>query len=913
MDRAVRKIFGVYPGEGRNILRFCLMAFTWAFGIQTLETLSDGLFLDQIGASHLPQMYLIASLGFFIVATLIVRSLRTVGPYRILQASLLTGVCVAAIGAIWIGNAPSDTFWYALKVASRMLFVVLTAAIWTFLDQYHDIQDAKRFYSLYASAFFLGCTLSGLSIGLLLDSIGYPGLFALISVALLGAALQAGHITQVIHTMPDDISEGIHSGDRHTFSQTIKLILTSPYTLFLLALSLLIQLLLVVSEFSYMETFERVIGAQDPGAVSEFLGKCRAMISFSNIIVGFLFYGRFVRRFGVHNAILITPLCFLFTYSQWVSYDTLLIAILGLITVDGILFTIEDNSFNLLTKAVPNKLRSKARLINDSFFEPAGTLFCSLILFALPFGAKWVGLALSALALTAALILRSLYPKALILNLKDSSLHFERTLPEWIAQISRRDARETQRTLEKTLHNPQEEIALLASEGLLSLRNLEPVLRAADRFGTLTRIQLLQKLEGTPYVADPSVLEAVSRWADEGSSPELEKWANYYLAKQGLHHPDQVEEELDHPDLLRRSAAILTLQRSLANPTLDYAGLNRTIAAKRIELMLKSDRIDEIATALDILAEAPERALPFLSHEAIVVKRAAARCIARLATSTHARYTPRLIEELTAARDNAFRLSLLEALGKMADTTCLRDLLEASTRFRPNERRKAEAIMVAIGLKTVPLLLTLIRDLSLPNRGRILAGRVLSRLALPQLTANLPEIVGAEIDRAYFYLYTAHKIAKPFPHELLQHTLLTGYHSSLDFVLYLLGASGSLEDPELLVHALHSRSDKIRSHAVESLEKTCDPKLFRLLLPLIDELPMEEKLNIAAAAHPDLPTLTVPELLNRLDRSPSLLDQIVATRLKAELELPNWRAELRERLKTCTDTFHQYAYELLET
>jgi HEAT repeat protein len=328
-----------------------------------------------------------------------------------------------------------------------------------------------------------------------------------------------------------------------------------------------------------------------------------------------------------------------------------------------------------------------------------------------------------------------------------------------------------------------------------------------------------------------------------------------------------------------------------------------------------------MAMALDILAEenapiAVEKALPFLSHEAILVKRSAARAVARLSDKTLSRHAPRLIEELEAARDNLFRLSLLDALAKMADSSTIKELLIASVHFRPSERRRTEEIVIQMGLKTVPLLLALTKDIALPERARILAGKILGRLALPQLQANLPDILDIEIERAYFYFYFAHTIQNQHPLydlEMLQSALLAGYQSVIDFIIHLLGAAGSLEDPDLLVRALHSRNAKIHSHAVESLEKTCDARIFRLIAPLIDDLPLEEKMSACLRWQGDFPKLTLSELLGKLDDSPSLFDKIVAVRLKANLQMPNWRQELRELMKHSDETFHQYAYELLET
>jgi hypothetical protein len=676
------------------------------------------------------------------------------------------------------------------------------------------------------------------------------------------------------------------------------------------------------TEFNYMESLANHFQGGEH-QITEFLGKCRACISSCNILVGIFLYSRVVRRAGLQNAILITPLFYFGVYSFWVWQDSMLLAVLGLIAVDGVLFTVEDNCFNLLSNAVPTKLKSRVRIINDSFFEPIGMLLSSLLLLSVDTGSKWLGFALTIIALALTFFIRSIYSQSLLTNLKDNAVHFKRTIQSWFSSLNRREQKEAKQNILKALHIGSEESRLLAIDGLLQLNDpssLSPILDITHRFGTLSKIHLLRLFDNSPFGSDSRVIELIDRWAEPTESQELSKWANFYLAKRGLHHPEKVEDDLDHPDLLLRGAAILTMKKSLANPTLEYAALNRTIATKKLDLMLKSSRIDEISMALDILAEdnsveAAEQALSFLSHEAILVKRAAARCIARLADKRFGRHALRLIEDLDSARDNAFRLHLLDALGKIADTTTIKEILKACVHFRPNERRKAEEIIIQMGLKTVPLLLTLTKDIALPERARILAGKILSQLALPQLQINLIDILDIEIERAYFYFYFAHTIQNHYPLydlEMLQSALLAGYQSVIDFIIHLLGAAGSLEDPELLVRALHSKNEKIHSNAVESLEKTCELRIFRLIAPLVDDLPLSEKMTACIRWEGDFLKLTLSELLDKLERSPALFDKIVATRLKANLQMPGWRQTLRDQMKQSDESFHQFGYELLE-
>lgn len=926
MLKIFHKLFGLYPGEGAHALRFARLAILWAFGSSCLDTLSDGLFLEKIGAEFLPGVYLSVALGMIGVSSLVLYSLRVTSPYRILMTALGLGAAICISASFLVSSSPPDWFWYGIKIASRMFFAVMIACSWTFADQYHDLQDAKRVYSLYSAAYFFGTILSGVSINLFLDKLGFSGLLLLAAGSISCACFEARGIAHKVKAIHDDTMEGVFSGSRDSFTSVVQLIIRSRFAIILLLLSLFVQLLITVTEFNYMESFGRFFHTTQAevgeGEIAAFLGKCRAMISFGNIVFGIFFYGRFVRKMGLSNAILITPIFFVGVYSGWLFQDAMWLAILALVAVDGILFTVEDNCFNLLSNAVPTKLKSKVRIINDSFFEPIGMLLSSLLLFGLSEGSRGLGMALTLVVLLLALTIRATYSKALMANLKDNALHFERKLKGWLFSMTRREQKEAKKDIAEALLSSSEETQLLAIEALLQLaESLPQALSVAKRMGTLSKIQFLKLLDSSPLSNDSRVIEMIDHWTDENESPELAKWANFYLAKRGLHHPEKAEDDLDDPDLFKRGAAILTMKKSLANQSLDYAALNRTIAAKKLDLMLKSTRIDEISMGLEILAEensfeAAERALPYLSHEAILVKRSAARCIAKLADKKMARHAPRLIEELEAARDNTFRLSILDALGKIADSTTTKEILLASVHFRPNERRRTEEIIVQMGLKIVPLLLTLTKDIALPERARILAGKILGRLALPQLQANLIDILDIEIERAYFYFYFGHTIQKQHPLydlEMLQSALLTGYQSVIDFIIHLLGATGSLEDPELLVRALHSRNAKIHSHAVESLEKTCDVRIFNLIAPLVDDMPLEEKMAACLRWQGDYPKLTLSELLGKLEQSPSLFDKIVAVRLKAKLQMPNWRQQLREQMKHSDETFHQFAYELLES
>jgi hypothetical protein len=232
--KVIHKVFGLYSGEGTHALRFARLAILWAFGSSCLDTLSDGLFIEKIGAECLPTAYLSIAIGMIAVSTLVLYSLKSTSPYRILSIAMALGACICIGAAIGVGASPPHWFYYGLKIASRMFFAVMIACSWTFTDQYHDLQDAKRVYSIYSAAYFFGTILSGTAINLLLDWIGFQGLLLAAAVSISFGMLEARKIALKAKAVHDDTMEGVFSGSRDSFGSVVRLINHPPLLLWCL-------------------------------------------------------------------------------------------------------------------------------------------------------------------------------------------------------------------------------------------------------------------------------------------------------------------------------------------------------------------------------------------------------------------------------------------------------------------------------------------------------------------------------------------------------------------------------------------------------------------------------------------------------------------------------------------------------
>jgi HEAT repeat protein len=929
----LQRIFNIYPGEERQALLFAFLGFIWAFGATCGLKFADALFLLHVGAESLPQAYTLISCGMFGLAFVLLYSFHKFSSYHIYLTTLLSGLGFYSFIFICllldIGTT-SQWLWYALKLVGFYLFAVLMTCYWTFIDQYHHLQDAKRLYSLFSSTIFLGAASTGLLM--------YSGLLDLdhLMILIIGLlCLTYFWVGKIAHAIPlvahEDIEqEGQVYEDGSYLKFFIKSITSSRFTLLLMTSNLLIYLLLVITEYNYMFTFENHFanqldsnaGGGTEASLTLFLGQCLATVSVSNLFFGLFIYSRMVRRFGISSLLLITPILLIIAFTGWSVSNSLLFPLLGFFVVEGTSYIIDDNNFNLLLNAVPTKLKYKIRVIIESFFEPVGMLTSATLLSFFQNHSKLLGLILAICTLCIGLALSANYLKALFFNLSENAVHFQRTVTDWISKMTDKQQKAAESRLLGIFKLGDEQAQLFACEGLLAFEDatiLKRLLNHASHMRAKTKIKLVPLFEQSIFAKNSLVLDALQEWVQQDFDPQLRSTVYFYLAKQGLLHPEKIRGELKNSDLQLQGAAIIALKKSLAYLPPTTAAYNRTLAAHHLKLLLDSHHEEELCMGLQILGIDGDMhnldiLISYLKHPSLMVARTAAKSIAKAESLDSIRQAPLIISQLSQISDNEVRLSCLKALEQVNDSSLVDDIIQISLHFRPNERRLTEEVIFKMGLRTVPALLSIMRDTQAPDRCRLLAGRILGRLALPQLRANLSDIIRQEIERAYFYFYHHHTIQSLNPEldlSMLQDVLITGHHSVLDFIIQILGIAGEVEDEELLSRSLRSRNSKVRSQVVETLEKTCEPQIFRLLQPLVDDIPYEEKIRICAKSGNK--PLILNDLLDKMSESSAQIDRIIAATMKYHLNLPYWRESLRQQMSRQNEIFHHFAYELLDS
>lgn len=926
----LRKLFNLYPGEAKAASCFLLLGFLWSLGAFGGLTLSEGMFLEHVGAAHLPKSYIITASLLCLLSAILLLALQRLSISYLFCAILFGAVASdlllyfllsteSVYGAPWV--------WYLFKAIGWMIPIVVYISFWAFLDQYYDLQDAKRCFCLFNSVLYLGDAFAGGLISFTLEYIGIQGLLLLFITAMLSSIPLILYITKRKKPVPEESSDGNPQRTSSSLKQIFNSITRSPFTLTLMLFYFIMQLIVITTEYSYMDTFEKAFSHTPKGhSLTAFLGTLAMLVSLGNMFFGLFFYSRTVTKWGVNNVILIAPLFFVGLFAAWMcsSKEGLLLATLAFVAREGMIYTFDDNNLLLLISGVPTRVKNQVRIAIETFFEPIGMLIGASLLLFLNQMSLTLGGVLSLCALVCVLLLRTQYPKAIFSNLIAHAIDFEKKVVDWICGFSKREFVKVQNHLLTYLKKSDEPTKLLAFEYLVKMKNPELLQRLLNYFGRFSikgKLRMIEILAESAWANETQVIECFEKWRKTTPHPSIRSQIHFYLAEHRSMRKEIVMQNLLSDHLGLKGSAILSLKTSSET-------LSQTLTAlENLKRLLDSSDEDEICIGLEILGYEKRKEnirdlFPYLQNPSPRVAQAAAKsiamCMSMCADKEFTEYNDKLIAHLALTSDPSVRHNLLKALGNSLTADCVSSLIKASIHFRLSERKSVENSVAALAdLAPLEEIVALMHDQLVHVRCRLLAGKIVGKIAQNHLKAHLHALLDAELSQAYFYLYHAEKIRKDAHAEelaILEDALQTTYRSHLDFIVQLIAIATPLATPleecEVLCSTLHSKNRKIRAHALESLEKMSDPTLFALIWPLLDERRPAERLRLYVQR--GVTPLTLNELLDVLEYSPSMANRIVSLTIKTRLQLPGWKDSLRMHQTKEKPLFSHFAAELLE-
>jgi hypothetical protein len=887
----MRRLLRLYPEEIPKTVRFAALSFLWSFAASAGVTFFDGVFLEVIGAEWLPRAYGYISLSLMLISVLLFRALQTISLERI---ALLTQLAVMGVQLISLGiyfTVPASAFYllFALKVFATSAYAALSITFWSFIDQYYDLQDAKRIYTLVMAAIFLGAILSGTYISQLSPLIGIGGMLTSIALALsLGGALTL-YISAREQMVHDEL-EDLPGKKSYSIASWVSQVTSSSFALFLIAINILAQLLWNVTEFNYFTAFSTEFALEPSYKLTTFLGSIKAGISVANVLFMLFGYSRLIHRIGLNRSVLIPFALFAALYAVWLPYPSFAVAVAGIIILEGALFTIEDNNFNLLLGIIPAKVKRSLRVFIEAFVEPLGILIAAGLLTS-ESKSIFIGGILSVLAVATAYGLMRSYRSAVLDNLRSKTLNLNQTPSEVLAKLPRRERRRIAlRALSGELDPGP------ALDSLIALGNVEGIadlLSGIDRFSESDQRSLLSALLTSTLAKRPEIKAAARRIYKKDSLPELK----ILLAlNQCLPHEDSLQ-LVESSDPRACVAGILSLEAAAGSDALSETYTLRSMAAFALQRLLASSAPEDLSMGLfaqGFMNNASDLhlVLPYLSHEDRSVQLAAALSTTRLISPEQSDLAAELIHLLPKLEASDVRLQVIEAIGKSLNDTLALPFVSCAENLSPIQRRSAISALSS-GAVSAAILLELTGRSQLNLKARLLTGKALAHLNPRLLKQTLRTLIIPEIMRAQAYAWHAYHIRKNEDLSLLAEAMEGSLNHLIDFIIGLLAAAGSIEESELITYSLRSGNEKTQAQGIETLEKAADRKIFRLLEPLVDDRPIEEKIRrLPSHAHQ-----SIEGVLELLENSPLTADRLIAWHTRAKLKIGDWRARALGREK----------------
>ena len=921
------KLFNLYEGEERNAFLFTLLGFLWSLSINLGLKNADALFLIHVGAEYLPYVYIATALGMILPALILIRVINAIEPSRIFLTVIATAFVFYTIFLLAImqfGELP-PACWFVLRFISFQLEAILVTGYWTFLDQYHNMQDAKRVFVIFSSAVFLGQAITGLIMSL--GALEFYQILLLILTLFAITVFLTLFIKKTIHVAHDDTALDEASEYKnlpaHLF---IKELFKSRFALFVMANNFFIYLMWMTTEYNYMSFFDQAFdpptgaGVQDSeqAFITLFLGRIIFAVSVINLLFGLFLYSRLIRRFGVGALLFFSPVLLFAAYSGWITVGDLAFPIMAYFVAEGSLEVVDDSNFNLLLNAIPKKIKYKVRVAIESMLEPIGMLSSGVLLMITGFNTLYLGIFIVLIVLSLALIIKRKYPAAVVANLTASAIHFERPPEKWAAMMDSGEKRNEETALYKLLNSPLEKDNLFAMEAIFAMENnsfFNLLLKDKIAFTPMMKQKFIHSLRRSPFKDSLKACELIQGWAKDETLPLIRGESLFFLASQNKINASELIQYANSKELLFKASYLLAKKRSQQGSLgLENAAI---LWDTEIDTMLETEEKTSLLTALRLLGEdsshqTPYRLLPYLEHPMIQIRREAIHSMAAILTPGQSGFSQPLFQFWKESKDPLFRHSLMRALGQLSDLELYKEMLESGRALDSEEKQLFEEILRKSGAEAIPMLVSVLEAEEVSDSSRSLAAKVLGHLSLETLHDLLPKVVDKEIEKAHFYLNN-YKAYAPGPDtaldKLLEGGLSSAFTAKIEFIIHLLSSAGEISDPEAVCRLYRSKNAKIKSQVIETLEKTCKRAIFLKLRPLIEEQALDGTKRILGTDSKAV--LPLEDLLNFLAESPSLSDQIMAAAALSATHPQKSRETLKALAHNSSPIIQSFAEELL--
>jgi len=833
----IRRLLRIEEGEGGKSALFFFAFFSGVSSMILGRTIGDTLFLSRSNPGFLPYLYMGTAILTGLISMLYSTLLERVG--RALLIPAITIMFLISVASMRLFFAFNPSVSYPIFVIwVEVIGTILVLQFWIIANDAFTSREARRLFPLITAGGLLGNVLCGLTVHSFVHKLGTENLLfvcaAMIGfyLLLIAPSLRKSDQHPKVMPAPNRPSSGAGSGLR--LAQTSTDLFRSKYLRQVGGVILLTYLVSTLVDYQFKMT---VKNAYTEEGMAAFFGWFYALIGLLSFLLQFFLTTRIMEILGVLPSLLLLPISILIGSLGFSVRPSFPVSV-GVKSADlSLRYTVQYASLQILYLPFPLRMKQRVTSLLDGVIKPMSMGLGGLLLLGLIgiLPLKKIALVSSALTLLWILLtitLRREYIASLLMTLRAKRLDLGS------AHISSLDTQTAQALLYALQSNDEQQVMyamdMLHQFNWKDLQNHLPSL--ASHASHYVRARALSYLSDT---GDPSLGPLIEKGLND-PEPEVKESAINALAGIGKAYGlKRLQVLLEDPNPYVVKTAIVSL--------ISRFGIDGFLmAAPAIKSLLESADENRRKAAAQTLAGIGiqhfyQPLVDLLSDPSPEVQREAILACGKIRNPVLVYH---LLSRLAVRKLRASAIQALAAYGE--------DILEILSDTLKNDgdyriRSAIPRVLSVIGTKKT--LSVLVGCLDEPNhslRQSIIRG--ISRIHVKYPNYSIPQepVERKLMDtlKEYYYSLILFSALREKEGRLIGDTLKERMASLLEGAFLLLGILYPSRTMATVFANIKSQVPAERANAIEVLDALLPREIKAVLLPIIENRPLEDRLKI---------------------------------------------------------------------
>ena len=876
LERVLSPVVNVRKEESATLLLMFFYSFLIMTAYNMVKPLSRAQFIQDLGADNLPWVLLVVGVLIGFVMQGYGWAVSRLPPKSVIPVALTV---LATLLVIFWGLFRTAQSWASvgLYFFASILGLLLISQFWTLANDIYDPRQAKRLFGFIGGGASLGGMTGSAILAFTVQQVGPTNLLLVSAVLLVACAAVVTGITRRTSAVSLSNLAATTTEKGLGGKEALQLLGDSPH-LQLIALIIMFGALgagLLDQQLSM--AVEEVEGAGGATSIAAFLGRVQLYLSMAGFVIQVWLTSRIHRFLGIGFALLILPVSLGATGSLILATGALWATAFGRVLDSSLRYTVDKTSREILFLPLPADLKYQAKPFVDVTIDRFSRAMLAILMLALikPWGLAlgWRELSVVSLAITAiwvfvAIKARHGYLRSFRQTLADQAMRPTEVRLD-VADLS------TVETLVEELAHPDEQRVLYAIDVLEALdkRSLvTPLLLHHE--SSAVRARALRALSAARQDIAERWVPAVERLMSD-ENPEVRAAA--VVARARIRNEDAAD--------LARNLLIDPDPRIVATAAVVLAGSGRPEDADAANMTLEALAADtreragavrrDLAVAIRHVGDPRSRHLliPLLNDSDPAVAEEAMRSVRAVSASDFI-FVPTLISLLGNRR---LKAAAREAIMEYGETVT--DALGHFLRD-PDEdiwvRRHIPATLARIPCQaSVDILIDALAESDGFLRFKVLAAleKLLSEHPAFSFARAPIEALALKEGRTYFNQLSLHYnlfTRAELPRDsVLSSALAEKLARSVDRIYRLLGLLYPRKDVAAARWAIERGDARARASALECLDNVLTGNLRHYLMPILEDLPIHEKVrrgNVILRTRPRDIEETLLQLINDTDQ-----------------------------------------------